>query len=120
MGYAWVMTTTQTTARAFGKCMRSGCRHKIVTTLPVIGERLCIRTEDGRVFAASCTGHAEHNRALHSLGLTCPTHGAELQFRRVRGTYNPDKVCDSRCTHAKTAPCDCSCGGENHGAHSAF
>lgn len=113
------MTATQTTARAFGKCMRAGCRHKIVTMLPVMSGRPVVETEDGGYVQAATDGGIA-TRALRAAGLVCPDHGSEMVFRLVRGTYNPDKACDSRCTHAKTAACDCSCGGENHGAHSAF
>lgn len=110
------MTATQTTARAFGSCMIKGCRHRHVTALPVGGDRLLI---PGTHYQAAA-GFTETNAAMRAAGLTCPAHGAEMVYRRVRGTFNPDKTCDSRCTHAKTAACDCSCGGANHGAHSAF
>lgn len=42
--------------------------------------------------------------------------GNHYVIRRIKGHYNPDRACDARCTGAKGATCDCSCGGTNHGA----
>jgi len=111
------MTATQTTARAFGSCMIRGCRHKHVTDLTQIGGKVYFHTATGALRPAACDGSREGNAAMRAAGLACPTHGAEMVYRPVRGTVNPDKTCDSRCEHAKTAACDCSCGGERHGIH---
>ena len=35
---------------------------------------------------------------------------------RVQGIFNPAVRCDARCTNARGHNCECSCGGENHGA----
>ena len=45
------------------------------------------------------------------------TPGNHYSVKAIKGTYRPDVTCDSRCTGAKGASCDCSCGGENHGAN---
>lgn len=51
-------------------------------------------------------GAAEYSaRGKHQL------HGKEMVVR-----LSPDHKCDARCLNAKGHICECSCGGENHGA----
>lgn len=40
--------------------------------------------------------------------------GVRLQYKTIVGVTS-DKKCDSRCTNAVSAACECSCGGQNHG-----
>lgn len=54
--------------------------------------------------------------ALAASGLVCPEHDRVLMPTLMRGTVNPAKECDGRCRSARGASCDCSCGGEHHGA----
>jgi hypothetical protein len=46
--------------------------------------------------------------------VSCPTHDRRVS-KRVIGTVSA-KACDARCTNARGPLCECSCGGENHGA----
>ncbi len=39
-----------------------------------------------------------------------------MAYGRVQGIFNPAVRCDARCTNARGHNCECSCGGENHGA----
>lgn len=34
----------------------------------------------------------------------------------VRGKYVPSIACNAKCLSSKSAVCECSCGGKNHGA----
>lgn len=103
------------TARAFGACMMKGCRHKTVTELPALGGRPVVYAE-GVGYVDAATDGGISTRAMRAAGLVCPTHGAEMIFRLVQATYNPAKICNGRCMSAKTASCDCSCNGANHGS----
>lgn len=46
---------------------------------------------------------------------TCPDCGAHVELKWVHGGLS-DYPCDHRCMYATRADCECSCGGENHGA----
>ena len=48
--------------------------------------------------------------------LACRKCGMARTVKQVKGTFNPDHVCNSKCTASKGFVCDCSCGGKNHGA----
>lgn len=45
----------------------------------------------------------------------CPEHGRYLRFANLEARRT-EKACDVRCTGARGHKCECSCGGENHGA----
>jgi hypothetical protein len=45
----------------------------------------------------------------------CSKCGGLMQPGILKGRLNPEHVCDARCTGARGASCDCSCGGANHG-----
>lgn len=47
--------------------------------------------------------------------LYCAAHKRPLSAWEVNGTVT-DCKCDGRCTSARGANCECSCGGANHGA----
>lgn len=51
-------------------------------------------------------------------GIVCPQEGCgrELFTRPVVGKVTADK-CGAKCLAAKGHTCDCSCGGQNHGAN---
>jgi hypothetical protein len=38
-----------------------------------------------------------------------------FKLQVVKGKFNPDHKCDTRCTNAKGSDCTCACGGANHG-----
>ena len=42
--------------------------------------------------------------------------GARMAWGYLSAWVSPDTKCDARCEHARGFKCDCSCGGENHGA----
>ena len=44
------------------------------------------------------------------------TCGRDVYPETVNGTMNPDVKCSARCQDATGPSCECSCGGENHGA----
>jgi hypothetical protein len=45
----------------------------------------------------------------------CPTCDADVRIKQVKGSVTQVE-CDARCINAVGGACDCSCGGENHGA----
>jgi hypothetical protein len=107
------------TIRVFWKCQTKGCKVTRVTDLPT--------GHDGRPKVPG-VGHIQHHiggwafntadirAAWGTAGLVCADHNQLMRGEALRGTYNPDKACDGRCMSARRASCDCSCGGENHGA----
>ena len=52
----------------------------------------------------------------HDDFVTCPSCGKVNVLRQVFGSVKLSKKCDARCTNARGHDCECSCGGENHGA----
>lgn len=47
----------------------------------------------------------------------CPQcHAIHVKANEVVATLNPQHICNTSCMTAKRAECECSCGGENHGA----
>lgn len=38
-----------------------------------------------------------------------------LIVKQVKGTYNPEVKCGSKCRTSKGFNCECSCGGKHHG-----
>lgn len=80
------METTTAPARFLGRCKSCGTRVAVVLS-------------------------HHHTRDLHQ----CPC-GRFVGVERVKGVYNPDRVCDPRCTGAVGPKCSCECGGANHGA----
>lgn len=46
----------------------------------------------------------------------CPQCQRAMKWGFVRGIHNPEVKCDARCTGARGHSCECSCGGQNHGA----
>jgi hypothetical protein len=111
--------------RVFWKCATKGCKSFAVTDLearagkPVLTgtfEPLWGNVHD--VHAWMFAGNDVERKALRDLyaanGAACEAHGA-MKAKTLQGTYNPEKVCDGRCTNAKSAACDCHCGGKNHG-----
>ena len=45
--------------------------------------------------------------------------GKHVVGKAISGKFNPEKGCDGRCMGATGPSCECSCGGENHGASHA-
>lgn len=56
----------------------------------------------------------KRQRYIHPL-LVCEC-GAAIVAKEINGKYNPNKQCNPRCMGATGHQCECSCGGENHGA----
>lgn len=48
---------------------------------------------------------------------TCPKCGTRrgVTSNVVQGTLKPEVKCDAKCTTARGAVCNCSCGGKHHG-----
>lgn len=76
-----------------GRCAVKGCNHIIRKSLYEI-QNAPEQWNDFR-----CTTHPKY----------------PIQYKELKGTFNPEHKCDDRCTHAKGHTCDCSCGGANHG-----
>ncbi|MEO8973624.1 MAG: hypothetical protein ABI406_18700 [Ktedonobacteraceae bacterium] len=55
--------------------------------------------------------NGEQKSCINTLCPCCKHIGIE---KIVKGKQS-EHVCDARCTGAKGADCECSCGGENHG-----
>jgi hypothetical protein len=109
----------QETKRVIYRCGRKGCGHTwafdyMINRRPHGVDRLgypkhiinLLRQVDGKVIDQSY-GH-DH---------VCPKCQGRnrTQTNEVNGTYSEHK-CDSRCTSAKGADCECGCGGANHGS----
>jgi hypothetical protein len=77
--------------------------------------------------AVKCYQHK--SQGVITWSTMCPTDGCILRgsvaqqsmiaLKRIDGTVNDIKKCDPRCTGATGHTCECSCGGENHGADHA-
>ena len=46
----------------------------------------------------------------------CPTCGQAMKYGQIEGRFIAEHKCDARCSSARGHNCECSCGGENHGA----
>ena len=46
----------------------------------------------------------------------CAGCGMPMAWGVLQACHRPEVRCDARCTSARGFKCDCSCGGENHGA----
>jgi len=56
---------------------------------------------------------------LDTLGdrrIECRGCGGKLWARSVLGVVSEHVLCGAKCLASKGPTCDCSCGGENHGA----
>ncbi|WP_158516397.1 hypothetical protein [Kitasatospora sp. MBT66] len=109
--------------RVFWKCRTKGCKVRAVTDLPRIGKgtALLIGSEPGQMvdihywmFADTPEKAAEARELYASHGALCADHGP-MEGQHLNARYRAEKVCDGRCLSAKSAACECSCGGENHG-----
>lgn len=54
--------------------------------------------------------------SLGGVAITCPRCYAARPARLVIGVFNPKVPCNAKCINARGFSCECSCGGENHGA----
>lgn len=109
---------TADTKRVFWKCQTKGCKTVRVTDLPTERERVYVPgvgTAYGHHIGGGAFNTPEIRTAWAALDLVCADHGQLMRGDVLNGTHNPDKACDGRCTSARRASCDCSCGGENHG-----
>lgn len=111
------MTTENTitapeTKRVICRCAAKGCKYTKSFNVPTVERR--ITTRWNTFLTREACGGTMMTLANDE---RCPSHLRNLMnVRVVKGTLNPDHVCDSRCTSAKGHTCDCSCGGANHGA----
>lgn len=93
-----------------GKCPVKGCRTLAKVNIPGVGKTI---TKGYRhQYQAKVISAAFHPWQLF---LHCVEHRRDLNFKRIEGTYNPQKSCDARCMNATGPNCECSCGGANHG-----
>lgn len=98
------MTTAQTTAqttaftRRLGKCRK--CRTAFTQFVRPGAEREAFNwyREDGSPVteATICCGRA-------------------VVFDEIKGTFNTNVVCSTKCWLGKSIDCSCECGGANHG-----
>lgn len=68
---------------------------------------------------ARCEGMNDYLAAAyvnHMGSRRCAGCGSMLSINELCGARNNAVPCDARCTGAKGHQCECSCGGENHGA----
>lgn len=110
--------------RYFGRCTVKGCKHRRVIDATLSraklfpgpdGGTLTVLDDNGRDWPLHDIGGSEQLAVFRAAGLVCPEHGSRVDFRRGRFTFNPDKVCNSKCMGATGPACDCSCRGANHG-----
>ena len=105
------MYNTSRNGRYNGHCSKCG---KVVSFLNVglcsSGEKLFANQADGNI--------AEYVNGNLYVKHTCPVNPATryLRLRIVLGKYNPERECNSLCMAARGHNCECSCGGQNHGA----
>lgn len=113
------------TIRVFWKCTTKGCKSHAVTDLEAHRGKPFLTGEYAPLWGKSHDIHVwvfggtpevkEAMRLLYAAnGASCEAHGP-MAGKHLKGSYNPEKVCDGRCTNAKSAACDCQCGGKNHG-----
>ncbi len=103
------MTHTEATAattRLFGKC--PFCRTRAVIDLADPAVELNERFNRAKVNGEYVTCPKAHTMmGAKVVGV--------LEFGKVKGSHNPAVRCDGRCWNAKSADCDCACGGAYHG-----
>lgn len=110
-GYTWLTLDTES-HRYHGKCR--GCKRTVTALLRervdlgYDSRRRCDVVKRNAVDLADLSGDATL--------VECPGCGKGVRVARMKGVYNPDHLCDARCTNAKGSNCECSCGGANHGA----
>jgi hypothetical protein len=104
--------------RFFAHCDTKGCRAArpfMASTFP--DGRPFIRTEFDRedLINASAFRPKGIEAPMRRRGIWCEAHGP-MRVEVLNAKVNPSVPCDARCTGAKRASCECSCGGENHGS----
>jgi hypothetical protein len=103
--------------RFFAYCEHKGCKARKPFLAPVVAGAPVIRTDNGleNLFNAAYFRPAGIEAPMRRRGIWCDAHGP-MRVEPLNATYNPEKVCDGRCTNARRGSCDCSCRGENHGS----
>lgn len=107
--------------RYIGKC--AGCKRVYSAKLTRAGT-WALGADGGIVYATSTGTELRSIGGSLSPALRCTggclnlkgTAGRAVRLEAVKGTYNAAKRCDARCENAKGHTCECSCGGEHHGA----
>lgn len=105
--------------RFFGYCDHRGCKARKPILAFTHNAKPMARTADQQMFClynAAYFRSADTDAIMRRRGLWCEDHDTPMRVEPLKATYNPEKVCDGRCTHAKRAACDCSCRGANHGS----
>lgn len=123
------MTNNESPLRYFGKCAVKGCKHRRVIQessheklelCTGLGRRYLVVRETANnavgTYALYFTGDKRGDQALIDAGLGCPEHRGSMIYTGGKFSLNPRKVCNGKCMNAVGPSCDCSCGGENHGA----
>lgn len=117
-------TATQTTFRVIYKCRNKNCKHVFAFDyqtegvdrykLPYGSREL---KENEQQSKYDKPGRRSHNADVMG-DLRCPKCNVNLpKGTRIEGHYNPKHVCSAKCMSATGGVCECSCGGENHGAN---
>lgn len=68
------------------------------------------------ILAGKYTFHRARLDAMTTAGLVCGEHNRYMKAVPVKGIVNVDKSCNARCMGATGPDCECSCGGDQHGA----
>ncbi|MFI0900497.1 hypothetical protein [Streptomyces sp. NPDC020983] len=105
-------------ARFFGYCEHKGCKARQPFLAPTSDGKPMAHTADRipvNLYNTAYFRTPATDDLMRSRGLWCNDHGP-MRVEPLKVTHNPEKACDGRCTNAKRATCDCSCGGANHGA----
>jgi hypothetical protein len=107
--WAYDLAMTQTTAAPLiGRCVACKRTFRVASEI------------QARITSCDCRQGIECSDWAHQHGQTggvpTPDHPVTaIRWRTVKATVT-DKDCDSRCQHARSGKCACSCGGQNHGA----
>lgn len=72
--------------------------------------------ETDRGFFNVETGYLAPQEVTPREDCKCPGCGRDMVWSPLEATRDDGVRCDSRCTNARGHSCNCSCGGQNHGA----
>lgn len=138
----WPTTTGTVTVHVIGRCPVKTCTNRKRTTITGVIKTDRIRTWTELALPATdplYTGTGVNPRAIlntrpsstenqihryerdvtaamRTAGWVCEEHDRFMTLNPVKGVIVADKTCNHRCTNAVGPDCECSCGGEKHGA----
>ncbi len=99
----WVETGEQPFQYVLLRCPAKGCKYTV---------RIKVGLHLGHTGKLELQGSAIYTERIKG----CPEHGGYLRAQVVEGTHKESVPCDARCISARGRICECSCGGQNHGA----